>query len=387
MRARLVAEGLVGALGVAALAWAWHADLRYCERHFCAELVAYDSYQLGAAYCWRAGAALVGFLLLFIVRPRAGRWAEQRPPAACMAAGGRLTLALALALVASEIGLRVLHLPRPKDKSKTIEVAIGEPNDRYGWLFTASKATVLDHAGNRKVEYAINAEHDRVPTVDAVPDHSKPSILFVGESLTAGHGLPWDETYPAIVGDALGMQVVNLAVHGYGFDQQFLRLYDALPTFQHPVAIVTIFIRYMIDRMAEDTHPHLELELGGRHEPVLDPVDGFWHRSALVRAWWITRPYRTDYPLELAAKIFRETDRLARERGATAIFLAPNQNYGSPRGDGYLLDELFTRQGLTVIDADFGYHPLQDDVHPDAASTRRLADLVIASIRAELASR
>jgi hypothetical protein len=120
----------------------------------------------------------------------------------------------------------------------------------------------------------------------------------------------------------------------------------------------------MIDRMAEDTHPHLELELGGLHEPVLDPVDGFWHRSALVRAWWITRPYRTDYPLELAARIFRETDRLARERGATAIFLAPNQNYGSPRGDRYLLDELFTRQGLTVIDADFGYHPLQDDVQP-----------------------
>ena len=384
-RARLVAELLVGALGVAALAWAWHADLRYCERHFCAELVANDSYKLGAAYCWRAGAAIVGFLLLFIVRPRAGRWAESRPPAACMAACGRIGVALALAVVASEVGLRVLHLPRPKDKSGTIEVAIGEPNDRYGWLFTASKATVLDHGGNRKVEYAINAEHDRAPTVDAVPDHSKPSILFVGESLTAGHGLPWEETYPALVGDALGMQVVNLAVHGYGFDQQFLRLYDALPTFQHPVAIVTIFLRYMIDRMAEDTHPHLEL--GGRHEPMLDPVDGFWHRSALVRAWWITRPYRSDYPLELAARIFRETDRVARERGATAIFLAPNQNYGSPREDRYLIDELFTRQGLTVIDADFGYHPLQDDVHPDAASTRRLADLVIASLRAELARR
>jgi len=384
-RARLVAELLAGALGVVALAWAWHADLRYCERHFCAELVAYDGYQLGVAYGWRAGGALVGFLLLFFVRPRAGRWAASRPPAACVAACGRIALALALALVASEIGLRALHLPRPKDKSKTIEVAIGEPDDRYGWVFTASKATVIEHAGNRKVEYAINAEHDRAPTVDAVPDHSKPSIVFVGESLTAGHGLSWDETYPALVGDALGMQVVNLAVHGYGFDQQFLRLYDALPTFQHPVAIVTIFIRYMIDRMAEDTHRHLELVDG--HEPMLDPIDGFWHHSALVRAWWITRPYRTDYPLELAAKIFRETDRLARERGATAIFLAPNQDYGSPRGDRYLLDELFTRQGLTVIDADFGYHPLQDDVHPDAASTRRLADLVIASLRAELARR
>ena len=97
------------------------------------------------------------------------------------------------------------------------------------------------------------------------------------------------------------------------------------------------------------------------------------------------RPYHSNAPMDLAAKIFHETSRLAQERGAKALFLAPNQMWGSPRGDEYVLDELFRRQGLTVIDADFDYHPLQDDVHPDAPSTRRLADLVIASLRTELA--
>lgn len=383
-RARLVAELLVGGLGVSFLAWAWHADLRYCERHFCAECFAYDAYQVDAAHAWRAGGALIGLLLLFVLRPLAGRWAGSRPPGQSIAACGRIVVALCLSVVASEIGLRVLHLPHGKDKSHTIEVAIGEPNARYGWLFTASKATVLPHAGGRHVEYAVNAEHNRAPSVDALPDHAKPSILFVGESLTAGHGLPWGETYPALVGDALGLQVVNLGVHGYGFDQQFLRLYDTLPTFEHPVAIVTMYLPLMIDRASEETHPHLEF-VG--HEPVVEPLDGFWHHSALVRAWWLARPYRTDHALELAARIFRETDRLARERGARAVFLAPNQDYGTPRGDEYVIDELFTRQGLTVIDADFGFHPLQDDVHPDAASTRRLADLVIASLRTELARR
>jgi hypothetical protein len=381
-RARLVAELLVGALGVAALAWAWHADLRYCERHFCFMYFPSDGHQLLALRGWRVAGAVVGLLLLLVLRPRVGRWAGSRPPAESLAACGRMALALALAVVASEVGMRVLHLPHPKDKSKTIEVAIGEPNDRYGWLFTASKATVLDHAGGRKVEYAINAEHDRAPSVDSLPDHSKPTILFVGESLTAGHGLPWEQTYPALVGDALGLQVVNLGVHGYGFDQQFLRLYDALPTFQHPVAIVTIYLPFMIARMAEDTHPHLEF-VGS--EPVLQPVDGLWQRSALARAWWMLRPYHSNAPMDLAAKIFHETSRLAQERGAKALFLAPNQMWGSPRGDEYVLDELFRRQGLTVIDADFDYHPLQDDVHPDAPSTRRLADLVIASLRTELA--
>jgi hypothetical protein len=383
-RARLVSELLVGALGVAALAWAWHADLRYCERHFCSECFVVDAHQLFVARCWRAAGALVGLLLLFFVRPRVGRWAGSRPPAESLAACGRIAVALVLALVASEIGMRVLHLPHPRDKSFTIEVAIGQPNDRYGWLFIPSKATVIEHHGHRMIEYAINAEHDRAPSVDSLPDHAKPSILFAGESLTAGHGLAWEETYPALVGDALGLQVVNLAVHGYGPDQQFLRLYDALPTFEHPVFVVSIFLPFMIDRLQEDTHPHLELV--GR-EPVLEPQDGFWRHSALAHAWWLTRPYRSDYPFELAAKIFRETDRLARERGATAVFVAPNQSYGSPRRDRYLLDELFTRQGLTVIDADFGFQPLQEDVHPDAASTRRLADVVVASLRTELARR
>jgi len=383
-RARLVAELLVGGLGVTFLAWAMHADMRYCERHFCAECFAYDSYQVNAAHAWRAGGALIGLLLLFILRPLAGRWAGSRPPGESIAAVGRIVLALCLSVVASEIGLRVLHLPRPKDKSHTIEVQIGEPNTRYGWWFAASKATVLPHAGDRHVEYAVNAERNRAPSVDALPDHAKPSILFVGESLTAGHGLPWDETYPALVGKALGVQVVNLGVHGYGFDQQFLRLYDTLPAFEHPVAIVTIYLPLMIDRASEETHPHLEF--AGR-EPVVEPLDGFWHRSALVRAWWLARPYRTDHPLELAAQIFRETNRLARERGAKAIFLAPNQNYGSPRGDQYVMDELFTRQGLEVIDADFGFHPLQDDVHPDAASTRRLADMVIDRLARTLEAR
>jgi hypothetical protein len=383
-RARLVAELLVGTLGVAALAWAWHADLVYCERHFCAECRAYDGYQLWATRAWRFAGAAIGVLLLVVARPLAGRWAGSRPPGESLAACARMLLALVLSLVASEVGLRALHLPRGKDKSKTIEVAIGEPDARYGWLFVPSRATVLDHAGDRHVEYAIDAEHDRAPSVDALPDHSKPTILFAGESLTAGHGLPWEETYPALVGKELGLQVVNLGVHGYGFDQQFLRLHDVLPTFEHPVAVVTIYFPYQVDRMAEPTHPHLAFV---DHEPVLEPVHGLWQDSALLHSWRSMRAYRSDHAFELAAQIFRETDRLARERGARAVFLAPNEDFGSPRKDAYLVDELFAQQGLTVIDADFDYQPLLDDVHPDAASTRRLADLVVASLRAELARR
>ena len=370
----------MGALGLAALVWAWQADLAYCERHLLGECWAHDPRQLTYAWIWRIAGVVVGLLLLVVARPLAGRWAGSRAPAESLGALVRAGLALAVSLVAGELGLRILHLPY-RDKSTTIEVRIGEPNDRYGWIFTGPKAWPIEHLGVT-TEYAINAEHCRAPRVEAVPDRSAPSILFVGESVTAGHGLPWEQTYPALVGSDLGLQVVNLGVHGYGFDQMFLMLHDALPRFEHPVAIVTIFFPFMIDRMDEGTHATMEL-IG--HEPVVAPLHGFWQDLRLAREWRSVRPYRTDYPLQLAAAIFRETDRLARERGAKAIFIAPRLNHGEPRGDQYLLDELFTRQGLTVLDADFGFVPLPDDVHPDVPSTRRLADLVVAATRTQLA--
>jgi hypothetical protein len=377
--ARIVAEAVVVVLGIATLAWAWQADLDYCQRHLLVWFHTFDPHRQARARMWRAAAAIVGAVLLLAVRPMVGRWASRRAPRESLAACARTSVAVMLALVASEIGMRVLHLPRPSSRW-TVQLAIGEPDDRYGWVFKASTSSVLHYQG-RDVEYAIDAEHDRAPTVDSVVDRSKPTILFVGESLTAGHGLTWDESYPAIVGRELGVQVANIAVHGYGFDQAFLRLHDLLPTFQHPVAIVSIYLPYMLDRLEEDTHRHLRFV---DHEPVLEPLHGFWQDLRLARAWRAAQPYRSDAPYELAATIFRETDRLSRERGAKAVFLAPNQGWGRPRPDAAVLEELFTRQGLRLVDADFGFVMMPNDVHPDAASTRRLAEIVVAALRPEL---
>jgi hypothetical protein len=380
--ARIVAETVVAALGVFALAWAWHADLAYCQRHLLVWSNTFDPHRHAHALACRTAGAVLGLALLLLIRPVVGRWASRQPPGESLGACARAGLAVVLALVASEIGMRVLHMPRASGRW-TVQLAIGQPDDRYGWLFQASKSSMLHYVG-RDVEYAIDAEHDRAPTVDSVADRSLPTLLFVGESLTAGHGLPWDETYPAIVGKELGYQVANIAVHGYGPDQAFLRLHDMLPSFQHPVAIVSIYLPFMIDRLQEDTHPHLRFV---DDEPVLDPVHGFWQDLRLARAWRATQPYRTDGPYELAATIYRETDRLARAHGAKAFFVAPNQAWGRPRPDQAVIDELFTRQGLRVIDADFDFVMMPNDVHPDAASTRRLAEIVVAAMRPELDGR
>ncbi len=45
------------------------------------------------------------------------------------------------------------------------------------------------------------------------------------------------------------------------------------------------------------------------------------------------------------------------------------------------------RPGYTVVSVPFGYEGIPFDGHPNAASTRRLANAVLEALRAELARR
>ena len=48
-----------------------------------------------------------------------------------------------------------------------------------------------------------------------------------------------------------------------------------------------------------------------------------------------------------------------------------------PRGDAYVIDQLFTRQGLSVLDVDVGSERLPKDVHPAQAGTKKIADAIV----------
>ncbi|MEO6420942.1 MAG: hypothetical protein ABIP39_16130 [Polyangiaceae bacterium] len=380
MRPRVVVELIVVALGLAVLAWVYCADLGWFERHWFpyAYSWVWDAADLKTARSWRIFGAVVGALLLFVVRPLLGRWAGRHTRAEVTDSVVRIGLSVVAALVSSEICLRALGLPKKPDKAQWVEVKIGEPDARYGWRYVGSHSTKM-WQGGRDVEYAINAEHCRARSIDAVPDPALPTLIFTGESVTAGHGLRYEETFPALVGDAVKLQVVNLAVHGYGSDQAFLRLAENLPRFQHPVAVVTFFIPAMLWRLSDNDHPHLGFD---GPLPKVVPL-GFWTDLRIEKIWKNVIPYRNELALE--AKIVRETARLAEERGAKAIFVAPRFNDQNPREDAYLVEQLFVQQGLTVVDTSFGYQSIAYDNHPDAASERRLADAVLVTLRTQLA--
>jgi len=380
-RVRLAAELVVVALGALALAWAWQADLRYCERHLLLRQYAFDDGEKDVARHWRIVGALVGLALLFVVRPLLGRWAGKRPAGQALGDVARFSLALGLSLVASEIALRATHIGQSAEHAQTtIEVRIGERDPRLGWVYTPSKRSLIQ--GVRLIEYDVNAERNRAARIDDEPDVNAPTILFVGESITAGHGLQWEETYPALVGKALGVQVVDLGVHGYGSDQAFLRFVDALPRFKHVVAVVSFYIPAMLGRLSCNDHPHLVFPIEGADPAVTTALD-----LRVVNVLKRVVPYRAEQDFDLLKQILRETDRRARERGAKMVFVYPQLNNESPRRDAWMVDELFHDQRLPVVDVDFGFEPIPGDNHPNEASTQRLADAVVQALRAEISSR
>jgi len=63
-----------------------------------------------------------------------------------------------------------------------------------------------------------------------------------------GEGLTWEESVPAQVGAMMGTQSANLAVHGFGTDQAYLRLQMELARFRRPVAVVSLFMTALFGR-------------------------------------------------------------------------------------------------------------------------------------------
>jgi hypothetical protein len=377
MRGRVAGEVLVLALALPPLAWAWHCDEAWLVRHW-----SLDTRMPWMGPSWRGGAVAVAAALAFVVRPRVGRWVERVGAAEALASVARMALALLLAVGMTEVVLRWKGKPKKHDLAGSADPEMNEPDPRLGWVWKGPFTHTTTQWG-RTMNLAFDGHHDRVRSPDDVEDPARPTVLLVGESIMAGHGLTWDESLAGQLSAALGVQVVTLGVVGYGCDQAFIRLSDALPRFEHVVAVVTIFFPFLVDRVGWVDRPRLSFVADS---PVVSPPHpGFWADLRVVRVVSDLLPYRDEASIALTGEIFRQTDRLARGRGARALFVTPQLGHGRPRGDAYLVDDLLTRQGLEVVDPDWDFEPLAPgDLHPNARATHTMAAAVVRALGGEL---
>ena len=185
---------------------------------------------------------IVAVVLPVFVRPRAGRWAQRRSLGQVLFALAGTLIAALLALAASEA---ILRRTKPKPGSPTYNY---EPlsSPMRGWSGAPWCRTPPEfRVGDKDLRFYVDANSWRVRSADEVVDFDKPTILFPpgSRSPRGSASTNYEETYPFMVGQDLGVQVVNLAVQAYGVDQAYLRMErDALPRFQHVLAAVTLVV-------------------------------------------------------------------------------------------------------------------------------------------------
>ena len=375
--------------GAALVAWGLLADAHWAERHVLTSYCATHPVEwvMARALRWIAGAlgVLAATKLAAVLARRAQR-ASLR-----VRAGALVGIAVA---VTGSLAMTELHMRRlyarlafggSSSPSGGREVPMARPDPRLGWSYFPERTTWVQ-IGGRKLAYAIDAEGDRAASMDDRSDPDRPTVVFTGESIAFGYGLPYEETIPFLVGRDLGVQAINLAVVGYGNDQAYLRLLDALPRYRHPVAIVTVFVPDQIRRNVDDWRPRLALGPDGALA-IVPPSTG----PRIAKLLQVL-PFHGDDALRVTAAVLRATAEVARTRGAFPLFVVTNYGPACLREGGdesWVVEELFVRQGLPFVRVDLGPEdrlPGLYERHPSLRGTRAIAAAVAGALSQHLAA-
>ena len=369
---RLFAEGLVAALGAGLIAAALYASQAWFDRHFIPVFfLSRKLYVVGETFA-RLMMAGLGLMLALVARPTVGRMVERHSLRILAAGAVRVLLALALAAGLSELVLRARFSRATEEAPANVE-PLRRHDVRLGWAFVPSRVSHVVVAG-RPIDYAFDASGYRVPSLTQPVDPSRPTILFSGESIITGFGLPWDESIPARVGSALGLQSANLSVFAYADDQAYMRLMAELPRFAQPKAVVMLFSPGLVFRDFDDDRPHLD-------------TNGVWRpavqRPRLVALLRFFVPYHSRQAIdakvaqvhaELAASV-----QAAHARGAAALIVVPR--FGPEDAtDAALRERILAGLPYVLVTLDPRLR-LPRDPHPNAEGARLIAAAITDRLR------
>ena len=371
LAARLTAEIVVASIGAAFLACAIVANQRFLDRHFVPSFFLPRHWYVLIQTSARLAMAVLGTWLALVARRRIGQFAERKPAGAL-----RIVIAVVLALVASNLMLRLVHL-RPAEWLSAKDEPRRQPDPRLGWKWIPER-TGHKSVGGRIIDYSIDPAGYRVSSLDEPVDPERPTILFTGESVMFGEGLTYAESIPAQVGAMMGVQTANLAVHGYGNDQAYLRLQTELPHFRRPVAVVSLFMAALFGRNLDQDRPHLGPGL------IWLPAEQHSRLSSLTK---LIVPYRTDKTVErgvtVTQEVLRATGALARAHGATPLLIVLQFGHESPP-EQMLRRRILDNANIpyVFVDIDSSWR-LAWDRHPNARAARAIATAIVNELRGQ----
>jgi hypothetical protein len=363
---RVAVEILVALLGATLIGCAIWCDQRWVDRHFLPSFFAPHRTFVVATAVGRIVLALLGVMFALVVRPKIGRLFACVPVRTLLADIARVSLAVVLALGASEIILR-RTFNRSTEERPPSEVPNRRPDQRLGWSFVPAHVG-YGKIGGRVIEYAFDPAGYRVRGANVKVDPDLPTVVFTGESIVVGQGLTWEESIPGQVEALAGTQTANVGVSGFASDQAYLRLVAELPRFRRPVAVVSLFTPGLFDRNLDDDRPHLGLGL------VWLPAKPRWRLTALTK--WLV-PYRNDAAIErgiaTTSALLRATIDFAQAHGAIPVIVVPQFSPEEPT-ERILRQRILDDAKLPYlwVELDPNWH-VPGDAHPDARAAHKIA--------------
>ena len=365
----LLVQLIISATGLFLIGCAVGANRQWLDHHILPSFLLPRDWFVGIQNAVRVAMGAAGALLIAHVTPRAGRVVRAAPEFSLS-----VVMAAGLAMVASEPLLRRMEF-RPAGWLSVDDEPRRRADASLGWSLVPSRAAHVRISG-RTIDYLVDANGYRVSRPDAPVDRTQPTVLFTGESVMFGEGLAWNESVPARVGARLGVQTANLAVHGFGSDQAFLRLRDDLPHFRQPLAVVSLFMPELFGRNLDRERPHLGPGL------VWRPAVQRWRVASLLR---LMVPYRSasliDQGVALTREIFAGTRTLAQSHQAIPLIVVPQ--FGAATGpEQDLLRRIFSDLDVpvTFVQLDPTWR-LPWNRHPDVRAAEAIADAVTRRLR------
>lgn len=330
-----------------------------------------------------------------------------------------LVLSVSLSVLFIEIFLTKANYPYQgcKTISATAEEYLGDFNQMTGWSY---KPQISFYQVRRQYEYHFDKFGIRAPSPHHELSAEKPRILFIGDSVTFGEELNYDQTFVAQISQLLGdkFEVVNLGVQGYGTDQSLALMKQLIDQIQPKYVVYTFITDHLNRNLNYDRRLHLKCFVFPGTKPLFSAVNGKLTQIAkpqptsetdkfklpllISRAgqtWREKVAQKNGSGLDLARALVAEIKSEAKRQNATDYYIYYDTQYdlAEDSWNNQVFQQVFSeeQQARTLVLTNWAtdsakkgtkyYVNEDDDIHPNASLSALIAKEFVAKFAQDLA--